>query len=469
MRRTKMVFTLGPATDRPGVLAALVRVGMDYARFNFSHGSYAEHARRFRALRTEAQRQGRAIGVLMDLAGPKLRVGRMRDGKMKLTRGAAVRLSPAARLGADGVVPCSYAGLARDVRPGERLLLDDGLIELRVEKILDGDVLCRVQTGGLLLDHKGLNVPGAALSVPALTAKDLRDLKFGLELGVDYVGLSFVRRPEEVEALRRHIRRAPHPAGIIAKIEKPQAVERLEAIIAAADGVMVARGDLGVEMNPEQVPPLQKRIIAAANRANRPVITATQMLQSMMDNPMPTRAEASDVANAIFDGSDAVMLSGETAAGRYPKAAAEMMARIIAEAEASPQFNRPAEPAPILEQDDALVATAVDMADAIRARALVVHTQTGSAARLASRRRPRVPIIAFTPDARVQRRLALEWGVRAFPLRHKSETEAMLQAVEHGLVQNRLARTGDTVVVLANSPLSNRSHVNFLKLQVIRG
>jgi pyruvate kinase len=469
MRRTKMVFTLGPATDQPGVLAALVRAGMDCARFNFSHGAYAEHARRFRALRAEARRQGAAVAVLMDLAGPKLRVGRLAGGKLTLTRGQTVRLSPDVRLGKDGVIPISYAGLAKDVRPGEPLLLDDGLLEMTVLRATNRELLCRVKTGGLLRDHKGLNVPGVALSVPALTPKDLRDLRFGLALGVDYVGLSFVRRPEEIVQLRRHIQRSGHEARIIAKIEKPQAIAHLDAIICAADGVMVARGDLGVEMTPELVPPLQKRIIALANSRGRLVITATQMLQSMMDNPMPTRAEASDVANAIFDGSDAVMLSGETAAGRYPKEAALMMGRIIAEAEASPEYNRLSAPAQVLGVDDALVASAVELADTLRAKALVVFTQTGGAAELVSRRRPRVPLVAFARDARVQRRLCPVWGVRSLTTLHKPETEAVLRAVEQGLLEQRIVHPGDTVVVLASSPVSNRSHLNFLKIQKIKG
>lgn len=468
MRRTKMVFTLGPASDRPGVLAALIRAGMDCARLNFSHGAYSEHARRFRELRAEARRQGTTVAVMMDLAGPKLRVGLMRGGRMTLTRNQEVRLSPDARLGENGVIPISYAGLARDVRRGERLLLDDGLIALTVRSARGRDLICRVAVGGVLLDHKGLNVPGAALSVPALTPKDLRDLKFGLKLGVDFVGLSFVRRAAEIDLLRRQIRRAGGTARIIAKIEKPQAVEQLEAIICAADGVMVARGDLGVEMTPELVPSLQKRIIALANRHDRLVITATQMLQSMMDNPIPTRAEASDVANAIFDGTDAVMLSGETAAGKYPREAAEMMARIIAEAEASPQYNRLTAAPAVLGADDALVASAVELADTLQVQALVIFTQSGASARLVSRRRPRVPLIAFAHDERIQRLLRPVWGVHSLTVPHKPHTEAMLRAVERGLLAQRLVRPGDTVVVLASSPVSNRSHVNFLKVQTIQ-
>jgi pyruvate kinase len=281
------------------------------------------------------------------------------------------------------------------------------------------------------------------------------------------VALSFVRRPDEMEDLRRRVRRAGHAAGLIAKIEKPEAVDHLDAILRASDGVMVARGDLGVELSPEQVPPLQKRIIAAANRADRLVITATQMLQSMMDSPVPTRAEASDVANAIFDGSDAVMLSGETASGKYPRQAARTMARIIRQAETSPQYNRLTATAPVLGPDDALVESAVDLAAGIRARALVVFTQTGATARLAARRRPATPQVVFAHDERVARRLALAWGVHALVIGTQTDTEALLAAVDRELRDRRLARPGETVVVIASSPVARRSHVNFLKVQTI--
>jgi len=448
------------------VLDALLRAGMDCARFNFSHGTHAEHARRFRRVRAAAARRGQAVAMLMDLAGPKLRVGLLPGGRRQLATGSEVRLRGGVASADPGVIPVHYAGLARDVRARDRILLDDGLITLRVERTRGDEVFCRVLHGGLLRDHKGVNVPGRSLSAPALTPKDIDDLHFGLRLGMDFVALSFVRRPEELLRLQRLIRRAGSRARVIAKIEKPQAVERLEPIVLAADGIMVARGDLGVEMEPEQVPPLQKRIIALANRHGRVVITATQMLQSMLDNPAPTRAEASDVANAIFDGSDAVMLSGETAMGRFPGEAAAMMARIATEAEASPEYNRLIETAlPILGPDDALVASAVALAARISARALVVFTQSGATARLVSRRRPRAPVIAFAHDEGVRRQLSLSWGVQPLLLRHKPETEAVLRAVERELLARRLARTGETVVVLASSPISNRAHVNFLKVQ----
>lgn len=467
MRRTKMIYTLGPATDRPGVLAALIRAGMDCARFNFSHGKQKDHERRFHALRAEAKRQGRVVAALMDLAGPKLRVGAMADGQLRLVRGGTVRVTPRNVRGVPGLIPVTYPHLAKDLERGAEILLDDGQMVLQVMRAEGPDLICRVRVGGTLLDRKGLNLPGVVLSVPALTPQDERDLAFGLELGMDHVALSFVRRPEEMEDLRRRIRRAGSSAGLIAKIEKPQALDHLEAIITASDGVMVARGDLGVELSPETVPPLQKRIIAEANRANRLVITATQMLQSMMDSPVPTRAEASDVANAIFDGSDAVMLSGETAAGSYPVQAAQTMARIILQAEASPEYNRLRGSAPLLGPDDALVASAVELANGLRARALVVFTQSGATARLAARRRPVVPLVAFAHDDRVARRLALAWGVRPLVIRVQKETEALLASVERTLLARELARPGETVVVLASSPVAKRSHVNFLKVQTL--
>jgi len=337
MPKTKLLFTLGPATDRPGVLRALLAAGMNGARLNFSHGTQAEHARRFHHLHAEARRIGSAVSTLLDLSGPKLRVGTFPQGKLELTAGARVRVVPGGgHSPCADEIPISYARLAHDVRPGGRILLDDGLMELKVLRLRGQVIECEVVTGGLLLDHKGFNVPEAALSVPALTPKDLDDLRFGLKLGVDMVALSFVRHPAEIRRLKQLVEKSGSHALVIAKLEKPQAIDHLEEIILAADGVMVARGDLGVEMSPEQVPLLQKQIIALANRHNRLVITATQMLQSMMENPTPTRAEASDVANAIFDGSDAVMLSGETASGKYPVEAARMMARIAVEAERSP-------------------------------------------------------------------------------------------------------------------------------------
>jgi pyruvate kinase len=378
-----------------------------------------------------------------------------------------VRVVPGGYSSCADEIPVSYPRLARDLRAGGRILLDDGLLELKVRRLRGVAVECEVVTGGLLLDHKGFNVPDAVLSVPALTPKDLDDLQFGLKLGVDLVALSFVRHPAEVRRLKRLVEKSGSGARVIAKLEKPQAIEHLEEIILAADGVMVARGDLGVEMSPEQVPLLQKRIIALANRHNRLVITATQMLQSMMENPAPTRAEASDVANAIFDGTDAIMLSGETASGKYPVEAARMMARIAGEAELSPEYNRLSAAPPVLGSDDALVEAAVELAGNMQARALVVFTQSGNTARLVSRRRPQTPQIVFAHSLEVQRQLNLNWGIQSLLIRNRLDTEGLLRAMTGPLLKQRLVKSGDTVIVLASSPVARRSHVNFLKVQKI--
>ncbi len=464
---TKLLFTLGPATDRPGVLHALVCAGMSGVRLNFSHGTHVEHAQRFASVQREAKRAGVPLTTLLDLTGPKLRVGNFPEGKIMLCPGERYRVIPGTQTNEAKIIPISYAHLARDLRPGSRILLDDGLMELKARSIQGRAVICEVVTGGVLSNHKGFNVPEAALRVPALTAKDLDDLKFGLKLGVDFVALSFVRRADEIVRLKKIIKQAGSTARVIAKLEKPQAIDQLEAIVLAADGVMVARGDLGVEMTPEQVPLLQKRIIALANQHNRLVITATQMLQSMMDNPTPTRAESSDVANAIFDGSDAVMLSGETAAGKYPIEAACMMARIAKEAEHSPEYNRLPKVPDVTGPDDALVAAAVELAETVHAKALVVFTQSGDTARLVSRRRPLTPLVVYAHSIAVQRQLNLNWGIRSFMLKAHLDTEALLHAVSRQMLKTGLAKVKDTVVVLASSPVYNRSHVNFLKVQMI--
>ena len=463
MSRTKLIFTLGPATDRPKVLAGLIQAGMNCARLNFAHGTPADHARRVRALRAEAKRQGATVSILVDLAGPKLRVGCFPGGEVRLLAHSRVRLTPRAVAGSREVIPVSYPRLAYDVRPGERILLDDGLLELVVERSQGLDVVCRVKTGGTLRDRKGLNLPGTKLRVPALTPKDRRDLVLALRLGADYVALSFVTSPEDLRRLRRAVSAARGRAGLVAKIEKPQALDRLEEIISAADGVMVARGDLGVELSPERVPGLQKRIITHANRLGRFVITATQMLQSMVSQPTPTRAEASDVANAIFDGSDALLLSGETAAGQYPVQAARMLASIAREAESQPGYNRlrPEE----VEIADRLVSAAAGLAGSLRARALVVFTRSGRTARRVSRLRPRVPVIALAHSAEVLRRLELYWGLETFCIRRRPGLENVVREAESFLLRARLARAGDTLVILAGSPAARSA--DFLKVRVV--
>jgi pyruvate kinase len=465
MQYTKMIFTLGPATDRPDVLRKLIQSGMDCVRLNFSHGTHAEHARRFRQVKQEAKRLGQPIAVLMDLTGPKLRVGQFEKGEIRLAQQTEVRITPQNIQGTDGIIPITYKKLASEIRVGDPILLDDGLIRLKVVRKEKLDVICRVVTGGLLSNRKGMNLPGIAVSAPALTSKDRKDLQFGLSLGVDFVALSFVRQAKEMQVLRRLIRKAGSSAACIAKIEKPQAIPRLEAIIQASDGIMIARGDLGVEMNPEQVPVLQKRIITTANQFGRFVITATQMLQSMMDAPTPTRAEATDVANAIFDGTDAIMLSGETAAGLYPSQSAEMMSRITSSAEKAPEYNRLYLQPVLQNSEDKVVAAGVKLAEQLKAKALVVFTQTGKTARLVSRQRPQVPVIALAHTEEVQRQLQLNWGVESLLIKSHPAMEAVVEKAQKILLEQKCVKRGDTIVILASSPKGTKT--NFIKAHSI--
>ncbi|MCK5243035.1 pyruvate kinase, partial [bacterium] len=397
--------------------------------------------------------------------------------------------------GHEGLIPITYKNLAAEIKVGDQILLDDGLIRLQVIKKIKPDIICRVEIGGLLRDRKGMNLPGIAVKAPALTGKDRKDLKFGLSLGVDYVALSFVRQAKEMKTLRQLIQKAGSTAGCIAKIEKPQAIPHLEEIVRASDGIMIARGDLGVEMAPEQVPVLQKRIITVANHYGRLVITATQMLQSMMDAPTPTRAEATDVANAIFDGTDAIMLSGETAAGLYPLQSAEMMSRITSSAEKAPEYNRlslqsrldnsagrrpytslratarvaptgsrPAFSFPV-KAEDKVVAAAVELAEQLKAKALVVFTQTGNTARRVSRQRPQVPVIVLARAADVQRKLQLNWGIQAFLIKSHPALEAVVEKAQKILLKQKCVQRGDTIVILASSPKGTKT--NFIKVHGI--
>jgi pyruvate kinase len=474
--RTKIVATLGPATAAPERIGALIDAGVDVFRLNFSHGTHAEHAALYEAVRAQAAAREAAVAVLQDLQGPKIRVGPLADGgPLRLREGERVVLtSAAAGVGAPGRIPVTYEALATDVRRGDRILLDDGLLELRVEGVQPPEVLATVVVGGELWPHKGVNLPGVPISAPALTAKDRDDLRFGLRLGVDYVALSFVRRAEDVLLARQHLaalwaQQAGLPrreVPLIAKLEKPEAIAHLEAILRAADGVMVARGDLAVELSAEDVPPLQKRIIAQANAHGKPVITATQMLQSMVDHPRPTRAEAADVANAVLDGSDALMLSAETAVGRYPVEAVRAMARIAVAAEALPRAT-PA-PAPTTPgRSHAVVRAACGLAVEAGARALVVFTRSGYTARLASQCRPALPIFAFTGDEGVRQRLALWWGVEALCADLGGDTDTVIARVSEELARRGLAARGDLVVLVGAARHLPSGRADLIKLHTI--
>jgi pyruvate kinase len=467
MRRAKIVATIGPASREPLMLLALLEAGMDAARLNFSHGEHSEHAQVIRDLRRLTTLRERSVAILADLPGPKIRTGKLEGGKpIVLETGQRITLTGEQVVGNRQRVSINYPHLAEDVQPGNRILLSDGLIELTVMERKGKNVICRVQNGGELGERKGVNLPGAKLRISSLTARDKEHVKFCLKQGVNYFAQSFVRAADDVRQLKQLIRRLGHDTPVVAKIEKPEALAQLDEILEAADGVMVARGDLGVEMNPEQVPVAQKRIIALANERRKPVITATQMLESMIQNPRPTRAEASDVANAIFDGTDAVMLSGESASGRYPREAVAMMARIIEQAEtAAPRPHRRRGGKP--DVAETIAESVAVAADQLRLKAIAVFTESGSTARLVSKARPATPIVAFCPNRDVRRRLALLWGVLPRRIERLRLVDELFSEAARRLRQEKLVNKGDTIAVVAGTPLGTRGTTNMLKFHVV--
>ncbi len=466
--RTKIVATIGPASNSPEVIKQLILAGMNVARLNFSHGSYDDHARTVTLLRSIGKELDTPITLLQDLQGPKIRVGQLPDGAIKLVDGELLTLVPiAAYTDRVQTIPIDYPHLAQEATPGMQVLLDDGLLELQVEAITGDGVQCRVLEGGTLKSRKGVNFPSLDVRLPSLTEKDKQDLTFGLSQAVDWVSLSFVRRGEDIQLLKAFI--AKHGGAdtpVIAKIEKPQAIANLDEILAQCDGVMVARGDLGVEMNPEKVPLLQKQIIRKCNQMGLPVITATQMLESMIHNPRPTRAEASDAANAIADGTDAVMLSGESAVGAYPVKAVEMLAKIAAEIEPSVEFtNYPPD-----EKSDthALSEALHTIDDILDLRYIACFTTTGFTSRIAAAERPKAPVIAFTPSLKVYHRLNLVWGVKPLLLENPGDSvEDLIQQMEACLLARNLVRSGDKILILGGSPIQQAKGTNFLKLHAI--
>ena len=469
-RHSKIVCTIGPASSSPRIIERLMKAGMDVARLNFSHGKHEDHAHSIATLRAAAIEHEKPIALIADLQGPKIRTGPLAGGSPVTLRAGQRFVITTARVPGDAdCVSTTFRPLPREVHRGNRILLSDGLIELRVEKVRGQEVICEVVNGGALGQHKGINLPGIQLRVPALTSKDRKDLAFALTQDVNYIAVSFVRHPEDVVLAKNLIRRAGKDTPVIAKLEKPEAIENLDAILRVADGVMVARGDLGVEMNPERVPVVQKMIITRAREARRPVITATQMLESMTQNPRPTRAEASDVANAIFDGSDAVMLSAETASGKYPVEAVAMMARIIEEAEASiTEFPRPSlqEKLKVAETVAELVCHA---SRELHMKLIAVFTHSGFTARLVSRYRPLVPIVAFSPEAETRRRMALFWGVMARAIVDVQKVDGLAEIAEQRLLEERLVRKGDVIGIVAGTPMGVRGTTNFMKFHIIGG
>src|ERR1700741_3787484 len=469
-RHSKIVCTLGPATNSPRMIRRLLEAGMDVARLNFSHGTHETHAQSIAMVHAAAAELGKTVGILADLQGPKIRTGALAGGGTVTLRGGQQFIITTAKILGDSTrVNTTFRPLPREVKSGDRILLSDGLIELRVEKVRGPEVICRVINGGVLGEHKGINLPGVKLRVPALTPKDREDLRFALSHNVDFIAASFVRRPEEVLQAKALIRHAKKDTPVIAKLEKPEAIENLEGILRVSDDVMVARGDLGVEMSPETVPVVQKNIIARAREFRRPVITATQMLESMTQNPRPTRAEASDVANAIFDGSDAVMLSAESASGKYPIEAVSMMASIIREAESSiREFPRPAQQEQ-LRVPGTVAGLVCHASRELHMKVIAVFTHSGFTARLISRYRPLVPIVAFSPEQETRRRLAMIWGVYPRNIQDLRKIDGLAAGAEKRLLEERLVRKGDIIGIVAGTPMGIRGTTNFMKFHVIGG
>ncbi|HCB07415.1 MAG TPA: pyruvate kinase [Nocardioides sp.] len=470
MRRAKIVCTLGPATASERRIKELVYAGMDVARLNMSHGTQEDHAESYRLVREAADSSGRGVAILADLQGPKIRLGTFSGGPVKLARGTSWTITTREVDGNGEICGTTYPGLAGDVKAGDPILIDDGKVRLRVTEVRDGtDVICEVLVGGKVSNHKGINLPGVAVSVPALSEKDIEDLRFALHLTVDFIALSFVRSAADAEDVRKVMREEGIEIPVIAKIEKPQAIDNLDEVIAAFDGFMVARGDLGVECAAEEVPFLQKKIIDQARLNAKPVIVATQMLESMISSPSPTRAEVSDVANAILDGADAVMLSGETGVGEYPVVTVETMARIVSATELHALEQHEVGTLRVLPWDphtkSGIIAKAAgEVAERVGAKYVVAFTQSGDSARRMSRFRGPVPVLAFTPDARTRSQLALSWGVETFKTAAVEHTDEMVAQVDEQLLNIGRVERGDYVVIIAGSPPGIPGSTNALRV-----
>jgi pyruvate kinase len=469
-RRAKIICTIGPACDSESAMRDLMRLGMDVARLNFSHGTHEDHARHIDRLRRVALKEERTICILQDLQGPKIRTGRLKGHvPVALQTGAKVVITTRDVPGNEKIISTTFQSLPDEVQSGSRILLSDGLIELRVNAVKDGNIDCEIINGGILGENQGINLPGAVLSVPSLTDKDKKDLQFGLKHGVDLIALSFVRSAADVRSVKELIASHGSSVPVIAKLEKPQAVEQLEEILDASDSVMVARGDLGVELPPEKVPVIQKHVIRRATEWRKPVIIATQMLESMIENPRPTRAEASDVANAIFDGTDAVMLSAETASGLYPREAVAIMSRIIVEAEQSnvseAHMRRRRSPRR-LSISETICESVAHAAEDLHMGAIAVFTESGNTARLISKYRPKVGIFAFSRQLPVCNRMNLLWGVQPVLYTQARSAEAMVTAAESELLRIGKINAGDVVGVVAGTQLASGS-TNFMRFHVV--
>ncbi|ASF08742.1 pyruvate kinase [Nocardia brasiliensis NBRC 14402] len=466
MRRTKIVCTLGPATATEDRIRELVESGMDVARLNFSHGEHADHAENYKKVRQASDHLGRAVGILADLQGPKIRLGRFIEGKTVWATGEEVRITVDDIDGTHDRVSTTYKELAKDAKPGDRLLVDDGKVGLTVIEVVGNDVVCRVTEGGPVSNNKGVSLPGMDVSVPALSEKDIEDLEFALKLGVDFIALSFVRSPSDVELVHDVMDRVGRRVPVIGKLEKPEAIDNLEAIVLAFDAVMVARGDLGVELPLEQVPIVQKRAIQMARENAKPVIVATQMLESMIENSRPTRAEASDVANAVLDGADAVMLSGETSVGAYPIETVRTMARIVHAVETESTRVPPLTHVPRTKRG-VISYAARDIGERLNAKALVAFTQSGDTVRRLARLHTPLPLLAFTPLPEVRSQLALTWGTETFIVPTVDSTDAMIHQVDVALLSMERYQKGDLVVIVAGSPPGTVGSTNLIHVHRI--
>ncbi len=466
-RRAKIVATLGPVSSSYEQLRALLEAGVNVARMNLSHGTYDVHEEVYHNLKRAAEDAGRPVAVLVDLQGPKIRTGKFIEGSHPLQAGGTFTITVSDVEGTADKVGTTYKGLVNDVSPGDTLLIDDGRINLEVVDVTATNVVCRVVVGGVISNNKGINLPGVAVSVPALSEKDEDDLRWALKLGVDYIALSFVRSADDISRVHDIMDEEGVRLPVIAKLEKPQAVDNLQDIVYAFDAIMVARGDLGVELPPEKVPIVQKQAIEEARKMAKPVIVATQMLESMVDNPIPTRAETSDVANAVLDGADAVMLSGETSVGQHAVAAVATMARIISSSEEHGLDRIPELGSKPRTQGGAITLAAVEIADFVEAKFLCIFTESGDSARRMSRLRPGIPMLAFTPEEDIRRRLTLNWGITSFLVDRVTHTDAMYQQVDDVLLTEKLAKKGDKVVVISGSPPGIPGSTNDIRVHVI--
>ena len=464
MRRAKIVATLGPATSSYEQIRAVIEAGVDVARMNLSHGSYEVHEEVYRNVRKAAEDIGKPVGVFVDLQGPKIRLGKFSDGPVMLEKGATFTITIEDILGDVNICGTTFKGLPGDVKPGDLLLIDDGKVRLKATEVSATTVTTVVEIGGLVSNNKGINLPGVAVNVPALSEKDEDDLRWAIRLGADMIALSFVRDANDIVRVHEIMKEEGKYLPVIAKIEKPQAVEALEEIIDAFDGIMVARGDLGVEMPLEEVPIVQKRAVELSRRWAKPVIVATQMLETMIENSRPTRAEASDVANAILDGADAVMLSGETSVGKWPVETVEVMARIIESTEDNGLDRIPGLGTRPHTHSGAVSKAAVEIAELLGSKFVCVFTESGDSLRRVSRLRSAVPILAFTPNADTRRRLSMVWGSKTFLVNPVKHTDQMMDQVDEILLAQGLAKMGDEVVVVAGTPPGVPGSTNTLRV-----